>query len=211
MNYMGKILFINGSPNENGCVSTAIDEVIKVLNENSISTEKLWLGKKAMPDCMACMKCQEIGRCVFNDEVNQVAEKIDEYDGIVVGSPVYYGGPNGRITSFLDRLFFSVPDEKFNGKLGASIISCRRGGASAAFERLNQYFLMENMHVVSSQYWNQVHGFSAEDVKKDEEGLQTMRTLARNIIWLLQSIECGRKAGISRPLHEEKIFTNFFD
>ena len=157
------------------------------------------------------MKCQEIGKCVFNDEVNHVAEKIDEYDGIVVGSPVYYGGPNGRITSFLDRLFFSVPDEKFNGKLGASIISCRRGGASAAFVRLNQYFLMENMHVVSSQYWNQVHGFSAEDVKKDEEGLQTMRTLARNIIWLLQSIECGRKAGISRPLHEEKILTNFFD
>ena len=163
---MKKVLFINGSPNENGCVSTAMDEVITILNENGIQTEKIWLGKKAMPDCMACMKCQEKGHCVFQDQVNEIAAEIDEVDGIIVGSPVYYGGPNGRITSFLDRLFFSIPDEKFNGKLGASIVSCRRGGASAAFERLNQYFLMENMHVVSSQYWNQVHGFSAEDVKK---------------------------------------------
>ena len=206
---MAKFLFINGSPNENGCTQTAMDEVIHVLNENGIETEKLWLGKKAMPDCMACMKCQEIGKCVFQDQVNEIGARIDEFDGIIVGSPVYYGGPNGRLTSFLDRLFFSVPDDKFNGKLGASIVSCRRGGASAAFERLNQYFLMENMHVVSSQYWNQVHGFSAEDVKKDEEGLQTMRTLARNIVWLLESIEAGKQNGIEAPVHEEKSFTNF--
>ena len=206
---MAKFLFINGSPNENGCTQAAMDEVIHVLNENGIETEKLWLGKKAMPDCMACMKCQEIGKCVFQDQVNEIGARIDEFDGIVVGSPVYYGGPNGRLTSFLDRLFFSVPDDKFKGKLGASIVSCRRGGASAAFERLNQYFLMENMHVVSSQYWNQVHGFSAEDVKKDEEGLQTMRTLARNIVWLLKSIEAGKQNGIEAPVHEEKSFTNF--
>ena len=206
---MAKFLFINGSPNENGCTQAAMDEVIQVLNENGIETEKLWLGKKAMPDCMACMKCQEIGKCVFQDQVNEIGARIDEFDGIIVGSPVYYGGPNGRLTSFLDRLFFSVPDDKFNGKLGASIVSCRRGGASAAFERLNQYFLMENMHVVSSQYWNQVHGFSAEDVKKDEEGLQTMRTLARNIVWLLKSIETGKQNGIEAPVHEEKSFTNF--
>lgn len=206
---MAKFLFINGSPNENGCTQAAMDEVIHVLNENGIETEKLWLGKKAMPDCMACMKCQEIGKCVFQDQVNEIGARIDEFDGIIVGSPVYYGGPNGRLTSFLDRLFFSVPDDKFNGKLGASIVSCRRGGASAAFERLNQYFLMENMHVVSSQYWNQVHGFSAEDVKKDEEGLQTMRTLARNIVWLLKSIEAGKQNGIEAPVHEEKSFTNF--
>lgn len=206
---MAKILFINGSPNENGCVSTAMDEVIHLLNENGIETEKLWLGKKAMPDCMACMKCQETGKCVFQDQVNEIGLRIDEFDGIVVGSPVYYGGPNGRLTSFLDRLFFSVPDDKFNGKFGAAIVSCRRGGASAAFERLNQYFLMENMHVVSSQYWNQVHGFSAEDVKKDEEGLQTMRTLARNIVWLLTSIEKAQNAGLCAPQHETKTFTNF--
>ena len=206
---MKKVLFINGSPNENGCVSTAMDEVITVLNDNGIQTEKIWLGKKAMPDCMACMKCQETGKCVFQDQVNEIASKIDEIGGIIVGSPVYYGGPNGRLTSFLDRLFFSIPDDKFNGKLGASIVSCRRGGASAAFERLNQYFLMENMHVVSSQYWNQVHGFSAEDVKKDEEGLQTMRTLGRNIVWLLKAIENGEKSNIHIPEHEEKTFTNF--
>ena len=206
---MKKVLFINGSPNENGCVSKAMDEVITVLNDNGIQTEKIWLGKKAMPDCMACMKCQETGKCVFQDQVNEIASEIDEIGGIIVGSPVYYGGPNGRLTSFLDRLFFSIPDDKFNGKLGASIVSCRRGGASAAFERLNQYFLMENMHVVSSQYWNQVHGFSAEDVKKDVEGLQTMRTLGRNIVWLLKAIENGEKSNIHIPEHEEKTFTNF--
>lgn len=206
---MKKVLFINGSPNENGCVSIAMDEVITVLNDNGIQTEKIWLGKKAMPDCMACMKCQETGKCVFQDQVNEIASEIDEIGGIIVGSPVYYGGPNGRLTSFLDRLFFSIPDDKFNGKLGASIVSCRRGGASAAFERLNQYFLMENMHVVSSQYWNQVHGFSAEDVKKDEEGLQTMRTLGRNIVWLLKAIESGEKNNIQIPEHEAKTFTNF--
>ena len=206
---MSKVLFINGSPNENGCVSTAMDEIIRVLRENGVETEKLWLGRKAMPDCMACMKCQETGQCVFRDQVNDIGGRIDEFDGIVIGSPVYYGGPNGRITSFLDRLFFSVPDEKFAGKLGASIVSCRRGGASAAFERLNQYFLMENMTVVSSQYWNQVHGFTADDVRKDAEGLRTMRTLARNMIWLLKAMEAGEQNGVVKPVHEDKTFTNF--
>lgn len=206
---MSKVLFINGSPNENGCTATAMDEMIRVLNENGIETEKLWLGKKAMPDCMACFKCQESGKCVFQDAVNEIGARIDEFDGIVVGSPVYYGGPNGRLTSFLDRLFFSVPDEKFEGKLGASIVSCRRGGASAAFERLNNYFLMENMHVVGSQYWNQVHGFTADDVRKDSEGLQTMRTLGRNMAWLLKSIESGSQSGVEKPVQETKDFTNF--
>ena len=206
---MSKVLFINGSPNENGCTSTAMDEVIRVLEENGIGTEKLWLGKKAVPDCMACFACQTDGKCVFHDQVNEIGSRIDEFDGIVVGSPVYYGGPNGRLTSFLDRLFFSVPDSKFEGKLGASIVSCRRGGASAAFERLNQYFLMENMHVVSSQYWNQIHGFTAEEAKQDAEGLQTMRTLGRNMVWLLKTMENGDQSGIARPVHEEKSFTNF--
>ena len=206
---MSKVLFINGSPNENGCTATAMDEAIRVLNENGIETEKIWLGKKPMPDCMACYKCVEIGKCVFSDHVNEIGARIDEFAGIVVGSPVYYGGSNGRLTSFLDRLFFSVPDEKFAGKLGASIVSCRRGGASAAFERLNQYFLMENMHVVSSQYWNQVHGRTPDDVRKDAEGLQTMRTLAQNMAWLLKSIESGAQNGVGRPTHEEKTFTNF--
>lgn len=149
------------------------------------------------------------GKCVFNDEVNAIGSRIDEFDGIVVGSPVYYGGPNGRLTSFLDRLFFSVPDSKFEGKLAASVVSCRRGGASAAFERLNQYFLMSNMHVVGSQYWNQIHGFSAEEAKQDLEGLQTMRTLAKNMAWLLKAVEAGDRDGLERPTQEEKTFTNF--
>ena len=208
---MSKVLFINGSPNENGCVSTAMDEAIKVLNDNGIETEKLWLGKVAVPDCIACFKCQSEGKCVFDDKVNEIGSRIDEFDGIVVGSPVYYGGPNGRLTSFLDRLFFSVPDSKLEGKLGATIVSCRRGGASAAFERLNQYFLMENMHVVSSQYWNQVHGFTSDDVKKDIEGLQTMRTLAKNMVWLLKSIKAGADNGVVRTPNEDKTFTNFIN
>lgn len=124
---MSKVLFINGSPNENGCISTSMDEAIKVLNDSGVETEKLWLGKVAVPDCIACFKCQTQGKCVFDDKVNEIGSRIDEFDGIVVGSPVYYGGPNGRLTSFLDRLFFSVSDSKFEGKLGASIVSCRRG------------------------------------------------------------------------------------
>lgn len=206
---MGKVLFINGSPNEHGCTGVAMDEVIRVLQDSGIETEKLWLGKAAMPDCIACGRCQQTGRCVFSDQVNEIGGRIDEFDAIVVGSPVYYGGPNGRLTSFLDRLFFSVDDGKFEGKLGASIVSCRRGGASAAFERLNQYFLMENMHVVSSQYWNQVHGLTAADVEKDVEGLQTMRTLGKNIAWLLKSIRVGQDNGVVRTPNEQKSFTNF--
>ncbi|MDE7430312.1 MAG: flavodoxin family protein [Lachnospiraceae bacterium] len=206
---MAKILFINGSPNENGCTATAMNEMVTTLEKEGVETERIWLGKSAVPDCMACMKCQESGACVFQDGVNDIAAQIDNIAGIVVGSPVYYGGPTGRLTSFLDRLFFSIPDEKFAGKLAASIVSCRRGGASAAFERLNQYFLMENMVVVGSQYWNQVHGFTPDDVKKDIEGLQTMRTLAQNMVWLLCSIECGSVSNISKPLYEQKTFTNF--
>lgn len=206
---MSKILLVNGSPNENGCTSTALDEVIHILEENNIECEKIWLGKKAMPDCIACMQCQKDGKCIYQDEVNDIAEKIEEYQGIIVGSPVYYGGPTGRLTSFLDRLFFSVPDSKFAGKIGASIVSCRRGGASGAFERLNQYFLMENMNVVGSQYWNQVHGFTAEEVKQDLEGMQTMRTLAKNIVWMLKAMEIRANEGLMRPEYEEITFTNF--
>ena len=206
---MSKVLLINGSPNEHGCTDAALQEVAETLNKNGVETEMLWLGKKPMQDCIACFQCQETGRCVFNDLVTDTAARVDEFDGIVVGSPVYYGGPNGRLTSFLDRLFFSVPDEKFEGKLAASVVSCRRGGASAAFERLNQYFLMENMQVVGSQYWNQIHGFTAEEARQDAEGLQTMRTLGRNMAWLLNAIDLGARNGIEKPVHEEKTFTNF--
>ena len=208
---MSKILLVNGSPNENGCTATALAEIAGELKRNGVESETLYLGKKPMQDCIACFQCQRAGKCVFDDQVNEIGSRIEEFSGIVVGSPVYYGGPTGRLTSFLDRLFFSVPDEKFSGMLAAAVVSCRRGGATAAFERLNQYFLMENMHVVSSQYWNQVHGFTADDVRKDAEGLQTMRTLAKNMVWLLKSIECGAKNGIGKPVHEEKTFTNFIN
>ena len=206
---MKKILLINGSPNEQGCTATALEEIAGELIQLGVETELLYLGRKPMTDCIACFQCQTKGKCVFNDQVNDIGARMNEFGGIVVGSPVYYGGPTGRLTSFLDRLFFSVPDEKFAGKLGASVVSCRRGGATAAFERLNQYFLMENMVVVGSQYWNQVHGFTPEDVRKDAEGLQTMRTLAQNMAWLLKSMECGERNGVEKPVYEKKTLTNF--
>lgn len=206
-----KMLLINGSPNEHGCTDTALQEIADTLNKNGVESKILWLGKQALQDCIACFKCKETGKCVFDDLVNETADRMDEYDGIIVGSPVYYGGPSGRLTSFMDRFFFSVDKKKIAGKLAASVVSCRRGGASGAFERLNQYFLMTNMHVVSSQYWNQVHGHTPEEVKKDSEGLQTMRTLAQNIAWLLKSIESGKKDGVSKPIYEKTVYTNFIE
>ena len=205
---MKKILLVNGSPNEKGCTFTALNEVAQELSRNGAESEILWLGKKPMPDCIACLACKQNGKCAYNDQVNEIAARLDEFGGIVVGSPVYYGGPSGRLCSFLDRLFFSASG-RFAGKLAASVVSCRRGGATAAFERLNQYFLMTNMHVVSSQYWNQVHGFTPEDVQKDAEGLQTMRTLAKNIAYLLKAQDASEAAGIAAPEYEPQVFTNF--
>ena len=205
-----KVLLINGSPNEKGCTYTALTEVGKTLQKHGIDTEILYLGKKPIAGCIACGKCHETGKCVFDDAVNEVAAKLDEYDGIIVGSPVYYAGPSGQLTAFLDRLFY--PNEaKMAGKLAAAVVSCRRGGASAAFDRLNKYFLISNMHVVGSQYWNQVHGFTPEDVRKDKEGLQTMRTLGENMAWLLKCIEAGRKAGVSVPVYEPRMRTHFIN
>lgn len=205
-----KVLLINGSSNEKGCTYTALTEVGKTLQKHGIDTEILYLGKKPIAGCIACGKCHETGKCVFDDAVNEVAAKLDEYDGIIVGSPVYYAGPSGQLTAFLDRLFY--PNEaKMAGKLAAAVVSCRRGGASAAFDRLNKYFLISNMHVVGSQYWNQVHGFTPEDVRKDKEGLQTMRTLGENMAWLLKCIEAGRKAGVPFPVYEPRMRTHFIN
>lgn len=205
-----KVLLINGSPNEKGCTYTALTEVGKTLEKHGIDTEILYLGKKPVAGCIACGKCHETGKCVFQDAVNEVAAKLDEYDGIIVGSPVYYAGPSGQLTAFLDRLFY--PNEaKMAGKLAAAVVSCRRGGASAAFDRLNKYFLISNMHVVGSQYWNQVHGFTPEDVRKDKEGLQTMRTLGENMAWLFKCIEAGRKAGVPFPVYEPRMRTHFIN
>lgn len=208
---MKKVLLINGSPNEHGCTDAALQELAASLRANGVEAEILWLGKKPMPDCIACGHCQEASGCVFNDLVNQVSARMDEFGALVVGSPVYYGGPSGRLCSFLDRLFFSSDAEKFRGKLAASVVSCRRGGATASFERLNQFFLMNNMHAIGSQYWNQVHGFTAEDVRRDAEGLQTMRTLGQNMAYLLKAQEAADAAGLPKPVYEPPVFTNFMD
>jgi len=203
-----KVLLINGSPNEKGCTFTALTEVANTLQSNGIETEMLYLGKKPIAGCIACGHCSQTGKCVFDDKVNEVVARLDEYDGIVVGSPVYYAGPSGQLTAFLDRLFY-VKGSKMAGKLGAAVVSCRRGGASAAFDRLNKYFTISNMHIVGSQYWNQVHGFTPDDVRKDKEGLQTMRTLGQNMAWLLKCIEAGKKAGIEKPVYEPRESTHF--
>jgi multimeric flavodoxin WrbA len=203
-----KTLLINGSPNEKGCTYTALHEVEKTLNKHNVETEILYLGKQPIAGCTACMACQETGYCVKNDMVKGVQAKLDTYDAIIVGSPVYYSGASGQLIAFLDRLFLPT-ESRMAGKLGAAVVSCRRGGASSAFDQLNKYFSVCNMPIVSSQYWNQVHGITPEDVLKDEEGLQTMRTLGENMAWLLSSIEAGRKNGVPAPQYEKHIWTNF--
>ncbi|MGD0279321.1 MAG: flavodoxin family protein [Smithella sp.] len=204
-----KVLLVNGSPNKKGCTYTALCEVEKQLNKFDIETEIFYLGKKPIRGCTACGKCEETGKCVFDDDaVNAALAKAVKSDGFVFGSPVHFAGPSGFIKSFLDRCFFSGRGV-FAYKPGAAIVSCRRGGAASAFEQLNKYFTINNMPVVSSQYWNMVHGNTPEEVLQDAEGLQTMRTLGRNMAWLLRSIEAGRKAGITLPESEERIATNF--
>ncbi len=204
-----KVLLINGSTHQNGCTFTALSEVAGVLNKRGIETEIIWIGKKAIHDCVGCGGCMKLGKCVFDDDaVNSIVERLDEIDGVIIGSPVYYAGPTGQMTSFLDRLFFAG-GSKWNNKLGAAVVSCRRAGNTATFDRLNKYFTMNNVHIVSSQYWNNVHGFTPEDVRKDLEGMQTMRTLGENFAWLLKCIEAGRKAGVNEPEREEHVFTNF--
>ena len=205
---MQNVLLINGSPNERGCTFTALNELANTLNSCEIGTEILYLGKKSIPDCIDCGSCLESGKCIFNDEVNRVLSKLDSYAALVFGSPVYYSGPSAHLCAFLDRLFYAARGRMAN-KLGAAVVSCRRGGATAAFERLNKYFSIANMHIVGSQYWNQVHGNSPEEVMQDEEGLQTMRTLGINMAWLLKCIDAGDRMNIPRPQYEKKIPTNF--
>lgn len=199
---------INGSPNEHGCTFTALSEVAGTLKKHNIQSEIVYLGKKAVQGCIACRYCQTHHCCVFKDLVNELSERLVEFDGIVVGSPVYYAGPSGQVCSFLDRFFFSNGN-KFGGKLAASVVSCRRGGATAAFDRLNKYFTISNMIIAGSQYWNMVHGFTPEDVQKDLEGLQTMRTLATNMAWMLENMQAGKKDGVKAPVYEDIVYTHF--
>ena len=203
-----KVLLINGSPNEHGCTYTALSEVAQTLHGHGIKTELLYLGKKPVAGCIACGGCGRTGKCVFDDQVNDVLSRLDAIDAVVAGSPVYYAAASGQITSFLNRLFYASGG-RMAGKPGAAVVSCRRGGASAAFDQLNKYFTISSMPVVSSQYWNQVHGNTPEEVRQDLEGLQTMRTLATNLAWMLRCQEAAGKSGVQRPAYEPRVATNF--
>jgi multimeric flavodoxin WrbA len=204
-----KVLLINGSPKAKGCTYTALTEIAKELEKENIEAEIFHVGSKPIRGCMACGGCSKTdGLCVFNDDtVNEALEKAKEADGFIFGSPVHYASASGAITSFLDRFFYA--GNGFQYKPGAAIVSCRRGGSTAAFEQLNKYFTISNMPIVSSQYWNMVHGNTPEEVKQDLEGMQTMRTLGKNMAWLLKSIKAGKEAGISLPEKEARAVTNF--
>ena len=203
-----KVILVNGSPHEKGCTNRALTEVENTLKKEGIETEILWLGTAPLSGCKACLACMKTGVCSISDKVNELAPKLLEADGLVFGSPVHYAAASGAIASFMDRLFYSY-GKRLAGKPACAVFSCRRGGASASFDQLNKYFTICSMPVVSSQYWNMVHGNTPEEVKQDLEGLQTMRTLGRNMAWLLRCIEEGKKAGFDFPKHEEKIATNF--
>jgi multimeric flavodoxin WrbA len=202
-----KVLLLNGSPHSKGCTFTALHEVEKTLNGQSIETEIVTVGHKDIRGCIGCRKCKTTGKCAFDDIVNEMAPKFEEADGLVIGSPVYYASANGTLISFLDRLFYSNTADK-TMKVGAAVVSARRGGCSATFDVLNKYFTISGMPVASSQYWNSVHGYTPEDVQKDEEGLQTMRTLGKNMAFLIKSIALGKEQ-FGLPEKEPRIGTNF--
>ena len=202
-----KVLLINGSPNPRGCTYTALNEVAKTLEQEGIETEIIQVGQKDIRGCIGCRQCKESGQCIFDDFVNEVAPKFNECDGIVIGSPVYYASANGTLISFLDRLFYSTLADK-TMKVGAAVVSARRAGTTATFDELNKYFTISSMPVVSSQYWNMVHGYTPEDVMKDEEGMQIMRTLGKNMAFLIKSIQLGKKQ-LGLPEKEESVHTNF--
>ena len=204
-----KVLLVNGSPHKDGCIFTSLSEVAGALKNNGVDSEIFWIGNRAVQGCIACWKCRENGtRCVFKDQLyTDFVGKMKECDGIVIGAPVYYAGPPGSLCAILDRAFFSAT-EYFQYKPAACVVNCRRGGASAAFDRLNKYFTILQMPVISSQYWNSTHGFTPEDVQKDLEGLQTMRTLARNMAHYLHSME---KAALPLPEAEDPVMTNFIN
>ena len=202
-----KVLILNGSPRANGNTSLAVDEVVKTLAQEGLETEIINLGNKVIRGCIACESCSKNGKCTFDDVVNEIAPKFEQADGLIVASPVYYASANATLVACLDRLFYSTHFDK-TMKVGASIVVARRGGCSATFDELNKYFTISGMALASSQYWNMVHGLRRGDASKDEEGMQTMRTLARNMAFLIKSIALGKeKFGL--PQKEEWIPTHF--
>lgn len=207
MEYKLKVLMINGSPRINGNTSVALDEMKKIFKNEGVEVETVQIGNKDIRGCIACHYCKNHGKCAINDVVNELASKFEEADVLVIASPVYYASANGTLISCLDRLFYSTSFDK-TMKVGASIACARRGGASATFDELNKYFTISNMPVVSSQYWNSIHGRKVGEAAQDEEGKQTMRTLARNMVFLMKSIALGKKE-IGLPEKEKFIPTNF--
>lgn len=203
-----KVILVNGSPHEKGSTYTALCETAKALNTSGIDTEIFWLGTDPIAGCIGCGSCGKTGRCFRNDKVNELSAKLDETDGFIFASPVHYASASGAITAFMDRLFMSS-GSKMRGKPAGALVSCRRGGASAAFDQLNKYFTINAMPVVSSQYWNQVHGNNADEVCQDEEGMQTVRILGKNMAWLIKCINLGKENGITMPELEAKIKTNY--
>lgn len=198
-----KVLLVNGSTRKEGCTYTALKEIEKVLQEEHIETEIFWIGKEAVYGCTGCQACSKLGKCVYDDISNTLAQKMQNADGIIIGSPVYYAGINGSLSAALDKAFYQ-DSSKFENKVGAAVVSCRRGGASSAFDRINKYFTITRMPIASGQYWNAVHGNTPEEVKQDIEGMQQMRDLARSMSWMLKNL-----TNTDKPEREEKTFYNF--
>lgn len=202
------VLLINGSPHASGCTATALGVVASILEDEGIATKTIHVGQRDIRGCIGCYRCAELGHCVFDDLVNETAPLLEQADGVVVGSPVYYAGAAGTLTAFLDRLFFSTPFSK-RMKVGAAVVSARRAGTTAAFDQLNKYFTISEMPIASSRYWNMVHGADAADVLKDEEGLQTMRVLGRNMAFLIRAIAAERELRGLPEAESERVHTNF--
>ena len=207
-----KVLLINGSPHSNGCTYTALEEIAQTLKNEGVSSEIFQIGTKPLAGCIACKVCAEKGQCVFNDKVNEFLAIAKNFDGFIFGSPVHYAAASGAIASFMDRVFYTNAcsgKNLFYLKPAAAIVSARRAGTTAALDQLNKYFTISQMPIISSNYWNMIHGAKPEDVAQDLEGLQIMRTLARNMAWFLKCKEAGQKNGVSLPASEERVFTNF--
>lgn len=207
-----KVLLVNGSPHPKGCTYTALQAIAATLGEEGVESEVFQVGIKPMSGCIACFSCKETGRCVFDDNVNEFLDIAPSADGFIFGSPVHYAAASGAMTSFLDRVFYASycsGNLMFRLKPGAAVVSARRSGTTATLDQLNKYFTWAEMPVISSRYWNMVHGHTPEDVAKDLEGLQIMRALARNMAWFLKCKEAGSKAGVPLPQREERIATNF--
>ena len=200
---------MNGSPHENGCTRAALDEASATFREEGVNPELFWIGNTPLSGCLGCGYCRLNGKCMYHDAVNIFADKAKTADGFIFASPVHYAAASGAITSFMDRVFFSCPGDVFRLKPGAVIVTARRGGTTAAFDQLCKYLSISQMPIITSQYWNMVHGMKPEDIRHDLEGLQTVRTLVRNMVWFIRCKNAGLSAGIPLPKQEEKVSTHF--